>query len=255
MAGPMEQFEIRRIVALPTVAGVDLSITNVSLAMIVAVGLLCAFFAMSTRRELVPGRWQAAGEMLFGMIDDISESIIGHGGRPFFPLVFTLFMFIMALNMLGMVILLPTATSQLAVTASLAILTIGLVIVVGLVRHGFGFFKLFAPSGVPIWLLPLIIPIEIMSFFIRPLTLALRLFGNMIGGHIVLNVFAGFVISLALLALGGGVASIGFLGSGLAMVAIVALIALEFLVAFLQAFVFAVLACVYLNDVVNLHSH
>jgi F-type H+-transporting ATPase subunit a len=255
MAGPMEQFEIHPIIRLPAVAGLDLSITNVSLAMFVALGLLCAFFAVSTRRELVPGRWQAAGEMLFGMIDDISEAIIGHGGRPFFPLVFTLFMFIMALNVLGMTVFLPTVTSQLAVTATFALLTIGLVIVVGIVRHGFGFFKLFAPSGVPLLLLPLIVPIEIMSFFIRPLTLALRLFGNMIGGHIVLNVFGGFVISLALLAMAGGVATLGILGSGLAMAGIVALIALEFLVAFLQAFVFAVLACVYLNDVVNLHSH
>ena len=255
MAGPMEQFEIHRIVELPKIAGVDLSITNVTLATFLAAAAVLGFFALSARRAVVPGRWQSVAEILFSTIDDLSESIIGHEGRAYFPLVFTLFMFIMAMNLLGMVVFLPTVTSQLAVTASLAVLTIAIVIVVGVVRNGLGFFKLFAPSGVPVFVLPLIIPIEIMSFFIRPLTLALRLFGNMIGGHIVLNVFGGFVISLALVALAGGVASLGLLGSGVALAGIIALIALEFLVAVLQAFVFAVLACVYLNDVVNLHSH
>jgi F-type H+-transporting ATPase subunit a len=128
-------------------------------------------------------------------------------------------------------------------------------VVVGFARNGLGFFKLFVPSGVPIFVMPLIVPIEILSFLIRPLTLALRLFGNMIGGHVVLNIFGGFVISLALVAMAGGIATLGLFGSAVAMGSVVALIALEFVVAFLQAFVFAVLACVYLNDVVNLHSH
>jgi F-type H+-transporting ATPase subunit a len=126
---------------------------------------------------------------------------------------------------------------------------------VGFARNGFGFFKLFVPSGVPIALLPLMVPIEVISFLVRPLTLALRLFGNMIGGHVVLNIFGSFVVSLGLLGLAGGVATLGFGGSALALGSVVALLALEFIVAFLQAFVFAALACVYLNDVVNLHHH
>ncbi len=255
MAGPMEQFEIHRIVELPKIAGVDLSITNVTLAMFAAAALVCAFFGMSARRALVPGRLQSTGEVLFELIDDLGESIIGHEGRRYFPVVFTLFLFIMAMNLIGMFVVVPTATSQLSVTAALAILTILIVVVVGFARNGLGFFKLFWPSGVPIFIMPLIVPIEILSFLIRPLTLALRLFGNMIGGHVVLNIFGGFVVSLALLALAGGIATLGLLGSAVALGSVVALIALEFVVAFLQAFVFAVLACVYLNDVVNLHKH
>ena len=193
--------------------------------------------------------------MLYELIDDLAHSIIGHEHRRYVPLVFTLFGFIATMNLLGMFVVIPTATSQLAVTATFAILTIAIVLAVGFARNGLGFFKLFVPSGVPWPLLFLMVPIEIISFLVRPLTLALRLFGNMIGGHIVLNVFGGFVISLALVALAGGVASLGLLGSGVALAGIIALIALEFLVAVLQAFVFAVLACVYLNDVVNLHSH
>jgi F-type H+-transporting ATPase subunit a len=251
----MEQFEIHTVLPLPKIAGIDLSITNVTLAMFVAAACVLLFFTVSARRAVVPGRWQSVGEVLFTTIDDLAESIMGHEGRNYFPLVFTLFMFIMAMNLLGMLVVLPTATSQLAVTATLAVLTIAIVIAVGFAKNGLGFFKLFAPSGVPVYILPVIVPIEIMSFFIRPLTLALRLFGNMIGGHIVLNVFGGFVFVLGAMAAAGGLASLGLLGSALAMTGIIALIALEFLVAVLQAFVFAVLACVYLNDVVNLHSH
>jgi F-type H+-transporting ATPase subunit a len=168
--------------------------------------------------------------------------------------VFTLFSFILAMNFLGM-FLVFTATSQLAVTVTLAMLTILTVVVVGFARNGLGFFKLFVPSGVPAFLLILMVPIEIISFLVRPVTLALRLFGNMIGGHVVLKIFAGFIISLGLLASGGGIASLGYLGSLVSLGSVVALTALEFIVAFLQAFVFAALTCVYLNDVVNLHSH
>jgi F-type H+-transporting ATPase subunit a len=255
MAGPMEQFEVHRIIELPKIAGIDFSITNTTLAMFVAAAAVMLFFTVSARRAIVPGRWQSVGELLFTTIDELAESVMGHEGRSFFPFVFTLFMFIMAMNLLGMLIVLPTATSQLAVTATLAVMTIVLVLIVGFARNGLGFFKLFVPSGAPWWIMPLIVPIEVVSFLIRPLTLALRLFGNMIGGHIVLNVFGGFVIALAVLAMAGGLATLGILGSALAMVGIIALIALEVLVAVLQAFVFAVLACVYLNDVVNLHSH
>ena len=255
MAAPMEQFEIHRIVELPKIAGIDFSITNVTLAMLASGVVLCGLFGLAAKPAVVPGRLQSVGELLFELIDDLAHSIIGHEYKRYVPLVFTLFTFIAAMNLLGMLVVIPTATSQLAITATLAILTIAVVLVVGFARNGLGFFKLFMPSGVPWYLLILMIPIEVISFLVRPLTLALRLFGNMIGGHVVLNIFGSFVVSLALLALGGGVASLAWLVSALSLGSVVALIALEFIVAFLQAFVFAALACVYLNDVVNLHSH
>lgn len=253
MADPMHQFQIQKVVDLPAVEvfgqTIDMSITNSVLAMLIAVGLTLVFFTLTTARaEIVPGRGQVMAEGLFNTIDNMVESIIGHDGRKFLPYVLTLFLFILACNLVGMFTYF-TATSQLAVTITLALMTIGLVIIVGLVSHGLGFFKLFLPSGVPWYLVPLIIPIEIISFLVRPITLALRLFGNMVGGHIVLKVFAGFVISLAALGMGG------VLGAIIPVTAIVALTTLEFLVAYLQAFVFAVLACVYLGDVVNIGHH
>jgi F-type H+-transporting ATPase subunit a len=257
MAAPMEQFEIHKVLPLPTVAGVDLSITNTTLAMFGSAAVICAGLGFAFRkRAVVPDRAQAAGEMLFELVDDLAASIMGESAaRPYFPFVFTLFAFIMTMNILGMFILVPTATSQLAVTATLALMTIFIVVAVGFIKNGFGFFKLFAPSGVPWFLLFLMVPIEIISFLVRPLTLALRLFGNMIGGHVVLNIFGSFVVSLGLVALGGGLATLGWAVSALSLGSVVALIGLEFIVAFLQAFVFAALTCVYLNDVVNLHNH
>jgi F-type H+-transporting ATPase subunit a len=205
--------------------------------------------------KVVPGRTQAAGEQLFSMIDDLADSIIGHEGRRYFPFVFTVFSFILAMNLLGLMLTF-TVTSQLAITATFAVLTIGLVLIIGFARNGLGFFKLFIPSGVPIVLLPLIAVIEFVSFLLRPVTLALRLFGNMLGGHVALNVFAGFVVALLALSASGGLGWLGVPGAILPLAMVVALTALEVLVAFLQAFVFAVLTCIYLNDVVNLgHGH
>jgi F-type H+-transporting ATPase subunit a len=197
---------------------------------------------------------QVMGETIFGFIDDLTVSIIGHEGRTFFPFVFTLFLFILAMNFLGL-FLIFTATSQLAVTATFALLTILLVIVVGLAKNGLSFFKLFLPSGVPWYLWWLVVPIEVVSFLLRPVTLSLRLFGNMLGGHVALKVFAGFIISLGGLAAGGGLGLLGIPGALLSLGGVVALTALEFLVAFLQAFVFAVLTCVYLNDAVHAGHH
>ncbi|MEO6339621.1 MAG: F0F1 ATP synthase subunit A [Caulobacteraceae bacterium] len=253
---PMHQFTIQKIVELPTVAGVDLSITNSVLAMMIAVGAICVFFTLATAKAaVVPGRLQSVGESLYLLVHDLADGIIGHEGKKFFPFIFTLFALVMTMNLMGMSIVVFTPTSQLAVTITLALLTIGLVLIVGFARNGLGFFKLFVPSGLPWPLVPFLFVIELISFLVRPLTLALRLFGNMIGGHVVLNIFGSFVVSLALLGMAGGLATLGWLGSGLALGSVVALIALEFIVAFLQAFVFAALACVYLNDVVNLHSH
>ena len=260
-AGPIEQFEIHKIVnlgdvTLPLIGTVNLAITNSTVAMTLAFGLvILAMSIVTARAQVVPGRTQMAGEMVFGMVDDLVDNLIGHEGRAFFPFVFTLFTFILAMNLLGL-FLIFTATSQLAVTATLAIMTILLVLGVGFARNGLGFFKLFVPSGVPWPVLFLVVPIEIVSFILRPFTLALRLFGNMLGGHVALKVFAGFIIALGGMAAGGGLGLFGIPGAVLSMGGVLALTALEFLVAFLQAFVFTVLTCIYLNDVVNLgHGH
>jgi len=253
MADPMHQFQIKKIVELPTVTvpglgAIDLSITNSVAAMMSAALLIVGFYSLAARKAVVPGRLQAVGEMLYGLVDGLAESIIGHDGKKFLPFVFTLFSFVLFMNMQGM-FLVFTATSQLAVTLTLGLMVILTVVGVGFAKNGLKFFKLFAPSGVPPVLYILLVPIEILSFLIRPITLGLRLFGNMLGGHVVLKIFAGFVIAL------GGLGVLGWAGSVLALTSVVALTALEFMVAFLQAFVFAVLICVYLNDVVHLDSH
>ena len=261
MADPIHQFQIQKVVdlpdvTLPGVGVVDLAITNSHIAMTLGFVLVVGFLAMVTSgAKVVPGRLQAAGESLFGMIDNLTDSIIGHEGRKYFPFIFTLFTLILVMNILGMFMTF-TATSQLAVTVTFAVLTFGLVVVVGFVKNGLGFFKLFWPMGAPLALRPVVGLIEFVSFLLRPVTLALRLFGNMLGGHVALKIFAGFVVSLGALALGGGLNLLAFPVAALSLGMVVALTALEFLVAFLQAFVFAVLACIYLNDVVNLdHAH
>lgn len=260
MADPMHQFEIHKVVDLPSftlpgVGAIDMSITNSTVAMLSAAVLVVLFFALTTAKAaVVPGRLQVIGEGMFSYIDDLVTGIIGAEGRKFFPYILTLFMFILGMNMLGM-LLMFTATSQLAVTAALAVMTILIVIIYGVLRNGANMYKLFVPAGIPWYMLILVTPIEILSFLLRPVTLALRLFGNMLGGHVAMKVFAGFIISLGALAATGGVASLGYVAAALSLGGVVALTALEFLVAFLQAFVFAVLACVYLNDVVNLGHH
>lgn len=260
MADPMHQFEVTKIadlpdITLPGVGVIDMAFTNSTLAMTLAAGLIIAFMAIVTASpKVVPGRLQVIGEGAFNYIDNLAVGIIGHEGRKFFPFLFTIFLFILVMNVLGL-FLVFTATSQLAVTATLGAITILLVLFVGFARNGVGFYKLFVPSGVPWYMLILVTPIELISFILRPVTLALRLFGNMLGGHVAMKVFAGFVVSLGGLAASGGLGLLGIPGAALALGGVVALTALEFLVAFLQAFVFAVLACVYLNDVVNLGHH
>jgi len=260
MADPMHQFQIQKIVELPTVTvfgqAIDLSITNSVAAMLLAATLVVVFYAAaSAKMAVIPGRLQTVGEMLYGLVDGLADSIMGHEGKKFLPFVFTLFIFVLFMNLQGM-FLVFTATSQLAVTLTLGLLVILTVVAVGVIKNGFKFFKLFAPSGVPWPLYFLLVPIEILSFLIRPVTLALRLFGNMLGGHIALKIFAGFVVSMGGLAAAGGLGLLGLPVAALSLGMVVGLTALEFLVAFLQAFVFAVLASIYLNDVVNLgHGH
>jgi len=258
---PMEQFLIKKLVAIPPInvggVTVDLSITNSVATMIFAAALICVFFLAAGRGKVVPGRVQAFGEILYDLADkDLTGSMIGDRGRPFLPYVFALFCMIAVLDIWGLVPGQFTVTSQLSVTITLAILTFLIVVTVGFVRNGLGFFKLFVPGGVHWGMLFILVPIEMISFLVRPVTLSMRLFGNMIGGHVVMYMFASFVVGLGAFALHGGLASLGFLGAGLSLFMVIALMALEFIVAFLQAFVFAALTCTYLSDVVNLdHGH
>jgi F-type H+-transporting ATPase subunit a len=258
---PIHQFQIVKLfdfgeVTLPVFGRTELAFTNSHMAMTIAFFVVVVFLQLVTARaQVVPTRLQAVGETLFGMIDNLAESIIGHDGRKYFPFIFALFMFILAMNVIGLMLVF-TVTSQLAITATFGLMTIALVIAIGFAKPGLGFFKLFVPSGVPWVLLPVIVIIEFVSFLLRPVTLALRLFGNMLGGHVALKVFAGFVVALGGMAASGGLGLLGIPGAALSLSMVVALTALECLVAFLQAFVFAVLTCIYLNDVVNLgHGH
>jgi len=268
---PMHQFLIHKVVPIapvnvPGLGPLDLSVTNSVVAMLLAAFIVCAFFALSARRQIVPGRLQSMGESLFGLIDGVLVGpVIGHAGRPYIPFIMTIFMLVLVMNLLGVVLGFGhlagqdwtfTPTAQLAVTATLAMITFISVIVIGFVKNGLGFFRLFVPSGMPLAMVFIMVPIEFLSFMIRPLTLAMRLFGNMLGGHVVMNIFASFVVGLGLFGMTGGIATLGFIGSGLSLGMVVALTALELVVAGLQAFVFAALATVYLNEVVNLgHGH
>jgi F-type H+-transporting ATPase subunit a len=260
---PMEQFLVRKVVPIapvhiPGFGDLDLSITNSVLFMLIAAGLISLFFLIAARRQVVPGRMQAMAEMLYGMIDSVlTGGIIGDRGRPFLPFIFTLFLLIATLNVISLAPGGFSVTSQLAVTAALAIMTFSTVLVVGFLRNGLRFFKLFWPSSMHPVMAFFLLPIELISFMVRPLTLAMRLFGNMLGGHVVTFMFASFVISLGIWGIqGAGLVKLGLLGSLVSFAMIVALTTLEFVVAFLQAFVFAALACVYLNEVVNLdHGH
>jgi len=259
---PMEQFLIKKLVAFPAfnvpgVGLVDLSITNSVATMMFAAALISVFFLAAGRRQVVPGRLQAFGEILYDLADKgLTGPMIGDRGRPFLPYVFALFSIIAVMDIWGLVPGQFTVTSQLSVTISLAVITFVMVVVVGFVRNGLGFFKLFVPGGVHWGMLFILVPIEFISFMVRPVTLSMRLFGNMIGGHVVMYMFASFVVAMAVFASHGGLATLGYAGSLLSFGMVVALSALELIVAFLQAFVFAALTCTYLSDVVNLdHGH
>jgi F-type H+-transporting ATPase subunit a len=260
---PMEQFLVKKLVALPPVTlpglgTIDLSITNSVATMLFAAAAITLFFVAAARGKVVPGRLQAFGEILYDLADKgLATPMIGERGRPFVPYVFALFCLIAFMDIWGLIPGQFTVTSQLSVTVTLAITTFLLVVVVGFMRNGLGFFKLFVPSGVHPLMLLMLVPIEFISFLVRPVTLSMRLFGNMIGGHVVMYMFGSFVVALATFALAqGGAAYLGFLVSGLSFGMVVALTALELIVAFLQAFVFAALTCTYLSDVVNLdHGH
>ncbi|CAN5153727.1 F0F1 ATP synthase subunit A [soil metagenome] len=242
---PIHQFHIEKLIPIQ-VGGVDFSFTNSALFMVLTVAGASAFLLLSTRgRRLVPSRAQSAAEVTYEFVAQTLRESAGSAGMKFFPLVFTLFMFVLVANLWGMFPYFFTVTSHIVVTAALAMLVILTVLVVGLWKHKLHFFKLFVPSGVPKVLLPFITLIEVLSFLSRPISLSIRLFANMLAGHITLKVFAGFVVAL------GSAGFVGILGAVLPLAATVALTALEFLVAVLQAYVFAILTCLYLNDALH----
>ncbi len=242
---PIHQFQIHPIIPLH-IGGYDVSFTNSALFMVVTVVLASAFLYMTTAsRSLVPGRLQSVSEMAYEFVGNMLRDAAGKQGMRFFPLVFSLFMFVLVANLIGLIPYFFTVTSHIIVTFALAMLVIGTVVIYGFAKHGFGFLKLFVPHGVPVYLLPLVVAIEVISFVSRPVSLSVRLFANMLAGHITLKVFSGFVVSLS--ALG----AVGVAGSILPLAMAVALTALELLVAFLQAYVFAVLTCMYLNDALH----
>lgn len=242
-ADPMAQFQIKRLIPLE-IFGHDVSFTNSSLFMVLALVLISGFmiFAM-TARALVPGRIQSIAESLYEFVDGIVRENLGEEGKKYFPWVFSIFVFILALNMLGMIPGSFTVTSHIIVTFALAAMVWLIVTMIGFARHGLGYLKLFVPDGVPLWLMPLIVPIEMVSYLIRPISLSVRLFANMMAGHTMLKVFAGFAVSLPVFA------------KAFPVLFTAAFTGLEFLVAFLQAFIFTVLTCIYLNDAVNMHHH
>lgn len=246
---PIHQFNLTRIVPIE-IGGVDLSFTNSSLFMVATLVVGSGLLMWATfRRRLVPSRAQSSAEMLYEFVAKIVRDSAGSEGMKFFPLVFSLFLFILIANLFGMFPYFFTVTSHIIVTAIFAILVFALVIGYGVWRNGFGFLMLFVPPGIPKAILWFVVIIEVLSFLSRPLSLAMRLFANMLGGHITLKVFAGFIVSM------GSAGVLGILGAILAMVVTVALVALEFLVAGLQAYVFAMLTALYLNDAIHPSGH
>ena len=253
MAGPainpIEQFSIHPVVPI-SVAHVDFSLTNSGLYMLLAVALSCLIAVIGARGGSgVPGRLQALAEMSYEFIAGMVRSAAGEAGMRFFPLVFSIFFFILICNLVGLIPYSFSVTAQIVITAALALLVFFIVVVIGIREHGTGFFKLFVPQGVPIYILPLVVAIEIFSFFVRPVSHSVRLFANMLAGHITLNVFGAFVVML----LGAGAVT-GVLAV-LPFAMTIGLYALELLVAFLQAYVFAMLTCMYLNDALHPGGH
>ena len=250
---PLDVFKIDRLVHLclggsvdpesgRCASGLDASFTNSSLLMVIVLVGVTAFFLLGMQqRALVPSRWQSMAELSYEFIANMIRENVGPEARRYFPFIFTLFMFILFCNLLGLIPWSFTVTSHIIVTFAMAIVVFIGITIIGFVRHGAHFLKLFVPSGVPVFLLPLMVVIEVLSYLTRPISLSVRLFANMMAGHTMLQVFGGFVVSLGVL---GGWAPLAF---------IVALTGLEFGIAFLQAYVFAILTCIYLNDAVNLH--
>jgi F-type H+-transporting ATPase subunit a len=243
---PIHQFQIKNLFTFGKIGGVEIAFTNSALFMLIALGVITLLMIGATsRRAVVPGRMQAIAEMSYEFVANTLRSTAGTEGMKFFPLVFSLFMFILAVNLIGLIPYAFTVTSHIIVTVFLALLVFVTVLVYGFWKHGLRFFKLFVPSGIPIYILPLVTFIEVLSFLSRPISHSVRLFANMLAGHITLKVFGGFVVML------GSLGAVGWFGAVLPLGLTVALTALELLVAFLQAYVFAILTCIYLNDAIH----
>lgn len=240
MASPIEQFEIRKILDID-LGFADASFTNSGLFMVVAVLLATLFVVLSTREQaLIPGRWQSMAEVAYEFVANMIRTNVGSEGRKYFPFIFSLFMFILFGNMLGLIPYGFTFTSHLAVTLGMALVVFIGTTIIGFAKHGLHFLSFFLPHGTPWFIAPILVPIEVLSYFTRPISLSLRLFANMTAGHTLLKVFAGFVAAL-------GIAGV------VPLAAVIGLTGLELLVAFLQAYVFAVLSCIYLNDALHMH--
>lgn len=246
MGDPIHQFEIQNLLMFGKWGTQSIAFTNSALFMvIVSFGLIAFLLLSTTSRALVPGRAQSVAELSYEFVADTIKSTAGTEGMKFLPLVFTLFMFILTANLIGLIPYTFTITSHIIITAALALTVFITVLVYGFWKNGLKFFKLFVPSGIPVYILPLIVFIEVLSFISRPISHSVRLFANMLAGHITLKVFAGFVVML------GSLGYVGVLGATLPLVLVIALTALELLVAFLQAYVFAILTCIYLNDAIH----
>ena len=239
---PMHQFNVYRIGPEISLGNVDISFTNASLFMVIsALTIISVFFIGTKRKAIIPTKIQLLTELSYTFVSKMISDTAGSKAKPYFPFVFSLFMFVLFCNMLGMLPYSFTVTSHIIVNFALAAIIFMGVTIIGFVNHGIGYLKLFIPSGVPVVLLPLIVIIEIISYLARPVSLSVRLFANMMAGHTMLKVFGGFVISL------------GIIGGWLPLSFTVALTGLELLIAFLQAYVFAILTCIYLNDALNLN--
>jgi F-type H+-transporting ATPase subunit a len=246
MADPIHQFEIHNLIPLGHIGGQEIAFTNSALYMgIVVVGIAALLLGASAPRALVPGRLQSLAELSYEFVADTINSTAGKEGMKFFPFVFTIFMFVLVANCIGLIPYTFTVTSHIIITAALALMVFLTVIIYGFYRNGLKFFGLFVPKGIPIYILPLIVFIEVLSFLSRPISHSVRLFANMLAGHITLKVFASFITLL------GGLGIFGIFGATLPLALVVALTALEILVAFLQAYVFAILTCIYLNDAIH----
>ena len=241
LPNPMHQFEIKRLIDFE-LFGIDASFTNSALFMVIAAAVITLFtlYAMR-RRALVPTRMQSVAELSYEFVANMVRDNVGTDGMKYFPFIFTLFMFVLALNMLGMLPYSFTVTSHIIVTFALAAFVFLGVTAIGFIKHGVKFLKFFVPSGVPAVMLPLLVVIEVISYLTRPLSLSVRLFANMMAGHTMLKVFGAFVVALGVI---GGIAPLAFM---------VAFTGLEILVAFLQAYVFAILTSIYLNDALHMH--
>jgi len=234
---PIHQFVIDRLIPIH-VGGVDISFTNSALFAVIAVSLASMLFVLAPR-NLIPTRLQSVAESIYELVDNMTHEVLHENARTYFPFVLTLFTFILFANVLGLIPYAFTVTSHIVVTLALALVVFIGATIIGFIRNGFGYLKLFMPSGVPVFLLPLVILIEIVSYFIRPMSLSIRLFANMMAGHMMLKVMAGFVVMLGLMA------------GWLPLAAMVGLMGLELLVAALQAYVFALLTCMYLSDAMH----